>query len=585
MQPLHAVPSSRTFHVPQAGAPPAARELLPSRECPPVRESMTAAELFVKCLEAEGVRHVFGVPGEENEDLLFALAASSIVFVPCRHEQGAAFIANVQGRLTGKAGVCLSTLGPGATNLITAIADANLDKAPLVAITAQGGLDRLHHESHQHLDIVNMFRPITKWNASIAAPEVVAEVVRKAFKLAEMEKPGATHIELPEDVAGEQVEGIVPMEPRPVRRAAADHRAIERTVELLRGAERPLVLAGNGAIRKRASKHLRRFVDAHGLPVVSTFMGKGAVSDHSEHSLLSMGLGFKDYVIEAVERADLVISVGYDIAEYSPDSWNPDGGKRIVHIDFAAAEVYERYHPEVEVVADISAALWELDRRLSGESLGAEPGWYAPIRRRILDDIGGYDLEEGLPFTVPGALNVIREALADDGLLISDVGSHKLWIARNFLTCCPGGCIISNGLASMGIALPGGIAAALVEPGRQVVAAMGDGGFQMNSQELETAVRLGVGFTIVVFRDDDYGLISWKQRRARGRSVGTRIGNPDLLAYAASFGIPGFRPQGPGELREVLGNSIGSGKLALIEVPIDVGVNDELVEKLRNYYQ
>lgn len=544
---------------------------------------MTAAELFVKCLENEGVSHVFGVPGEENEDLLFALADSPIEFVPCRHEQGAAFIANVWGRLTGKAGVCLATLGPGATNLITAVADAHLDKAPVVAITAQGGLTRLHHESHQQIDIVNMFRPITKWNVSVTSPVIVSEVVRKAFKLAEMEKPGAVHIELPENVADLEV-AAEPIEPKRVRRPGADYRAVDGTIELLRAAERPLVLAGNGAIRKLASKHLRIFVETHGLPVASTFMGKGAVSDHAEQSLLAIGLGFKDYVIEAVEQSDLVLTVGYDIAEYAPDRWNPKGDKSIVHIDFNAAEVYQNYNPDVEVVGDISAALWELNRRLAEEDLGFDTEWYAPVRRRILDDIAGYSMEDGTPFTLPGALNVIRETLADDGLLISDVGSHKMWICRNFPTYCPGGCIVSNGLASMGIALPGGIAAALVDPKRQVVAAMGDGGFLMNAQELETAKRLGVGFTVVVFNDNDYGLISWKQHQSRGRSVSTRIGNPDIVAFAESFGIAGYRPESVSELRQVLGSTIGSGELAVVEVPIDARVNNELVEKLRRYF-
>ena len=301
---------------------------------------MNVAEFFVKCLETEGVTHIFGVPGEENEALLFALDSSSIEFVPCRHEQGAAFIANVWGRLTGEAGVCLSTLGPGATNLITGVADANLDKAPLVAITAQGGLDRLHNESHQMVNVVNMFRPITKWNGNIPSSKVVAEVVRKAFKIAGMEKPGATHIELSEDIAGQEIPPeFTPIKPGELRRPGSDYKAILRTIDLLQHARKPLVLAGNGAIRKLASKHLTKFVTRHNIPVVSTFMGKGAVSDRFNQSLFSIGLGFKDYVLKAVEQADLVLAVGYDIAEYPPQQWNPAGDKPIVHIDFDPAEV------------------------------------------------------------------------------------------------------------------------------------------------------------------------------------------------------------------------------------------------------
>jgi acetolactate synthase I/II/III large subunit len=546
---------------------------------------MNVAELLVKCLEIEGVVYIFGVPGEENEAFLFALDKSSIRFVPCRHEQGAAFIANVWGRLTGNAGVCLSTLGPGATNLITGVADANLDKAPLVAITAQGGLDRLHHESHQRLDIVNMFRPITKWNGSIPSPIVVTEVVRKAFKISEMEKPGATHIELSEDVAGQDVpKGISPIEPRRLRRPASDYKAIGTALGMLESAKRPLILAGNGAIRKLASKHLTEFATRHNIPVVSTFMGKGAVSDRLGQSLFSIGLGFRDFVCEAVDQSDLVLAVGYDIAEYPPQKWNPGGDKPIVHIDFDPAGVFTHYDPEIEITGDISSALWELNKKLTGSDL-QYTGWYDPVRQRILEDIQSYRLKEKGPFTVPGVLLELREILEDDALLISDVGTHKMWIARNFPTYCPGGCIISNGLASMGIALPGGVAASLQNNKRQIVCAMGDGGFLMNSQELETAKRLGAGYVNIVFNDNDYGLISWKQQQNRNRSVSTRIGNPDFVNYAESFGIPGYRPEHPDELRSVLKNALAQKELCVIEIPVSVQVNNELTEKLKKWWR
>jgi acetolactate synthase I/II/III large subunit len=545
---------------------------------------MKVSDLLVKCLAAEGVRYIFGVPGEETEDLLFSLEGSSITFVPCRHEQGAAFIADVWGRLTGKAGVCLSTLGPGATNLMTAVADANLDKAPLVAITAQGGLDRLHHESHQRLDIIRMFAAITKWNGAVYDPRVLPEIVRNAFKLAEMEKPGATHIELAEDVARLEVPtALQPIRPRTVRRPDADRLALEEALALLRKAERPLMIAGNGAIRECASHQLTRLANGHGVPVVATFMGKGAISDRSPQSLFCIGTGFKDYVREAVGAADLVLTLGYDIAEYAPDRWNPTGDKTIVHIDVAPAEVYGRYQAAVEVVGDVNATLRDLNDDLDKIPLVLDRGWYRPVRERILDEIASYNLREP-PFTIPGVLNLIREALPDDGLLISDVGSHKIWIARNFPTYCPNGCLISNGLAAMGIALPGGIAAALAQPTRAIVAAMGDGGFLMNSQELETAKRLGVGYTVVVFNDNDYGLISWKQNISHGRSTGTRIGNPDFTAYAESFGIHACRPQSVNELREALIKSIRSRELQLIEVPVDPAINRALVDKLERYW-
>ena len=546
---------------------------------------MKVSDLLVACLEQEGVRYVFGIPGEEIEDLLFSLEQSSVQFVPTRHEQGAAFMANVWGRLTGKAGVCLATLGPGATNLITGIADAYLDNAPLVAITGQGGLTRSHHDSHQYLDIVNMLKPITKWNTAISSPEVVTEVVRKAFKLAEYEKPGPTHIELSEDLAKIQAERkLQPFFPQRVRRPSPDYKAVDHMIALLRKAKRPLIIAGNGAIRKLASTHLTQFVARHNIPVACTFMGKGAISDRMEQSLLTMGLGFKDYVIEAVENADLLMTVGYDIAEYAPQNWNPTGQKPIIHIDFSPAEVYAHYMPQVETVGDISGALWELNQKLAEEHFAFDPDWYAPIRRRILADIASYELLDGKPFTIPGTLNLVRETLADEGLFISDVGSHKMWIARNFPTYYPNGCIMSNGLASMGIALPGALAASLVDPNRQIVAAMGDGGFLMNSQELETAKRLGARFTTVIFNDNDYGLISWKQRLSRGRSVHTTLGNPDFKAYAESFGIRGYRPRGVAELRQQLRHAIGSHELCVIEVPVDASVNTALVDKLAQHW-
>lgn len=547
---------------------------------------MKVSDLFVQCLENEGVRFIFGVPGEENEDLLFSLDPSSIQFVPTRHEQGAAFMANVWGRLTGNAGVCLATLGPGATNLLTGVADANMDKSPVVTITAQGGTSRMHLESHQFLNIVNMFKPITKWNTSISSTGSIPEVIRKAFKVAEFEKPGATHIELSEDLAHREATGqCQALTVNRLRRPAPDYKALNGTLDLLKQAKRPLIIAGNGAIRKQASKQLTRLVEKHHIPVISTFMGKGAISDHMDESLLSIGLGFHDYVIEAVQSADLILTIGYDIAEYPPQKWNPNANKNIIHIDFIPAESYTSYPPKMEVIADISASLWEINERLQNESLDFDTEWYQPIRQRILDDIAGYDLKEGDDFTIPGALNMIRQNLSDTDLLISDVGSHKMWIARNYPTYCPNGTIISNGLASMGIALPGAIAAALVDPQRKVVAAMGDGGFLMNSQELETAKRLGVNFTAIIFNDNDYGLISWKQNMSRGRSVSTRISNPDFKQYVESFSIKSYRPTSVAELQQQLEEAIHAPELNVVEIPVNPSVNYALLDKLNQFWK
>ncbi len=541
---------------------------------------MKVSDLVVKCLENEGVKYVFGVPGEEIEDLLFSLEPSSMTFIPTRHEQGAAFMADVWGRLTGKAGVCLSTLGPGATNLMTGVADANLDKSPVVAITGQTGLSQVHKDSHQYLDIVSMFRPITKWNTAISSPDAVAEAVRKAFKVAESEKPGAAHIELPEDVAKMETSGK-PIAVHRVRRPDPDQQALKEAVALIRRAKKPLVLAGNGAVRKPASDQLREFVGRCHMPIAHTFMGQGAVSDDSPESLHTIGLGFRDFVMEAVDQADLIVTVGYDLTEYAPDAWNPNADKTILHIDFTPAEVYTHYQPAVEIVADIPATLRELNARLAATHCSLDASWYVNIRDRIRADIKSYDLKAGQPLNVPGVLNLLREMMGDEDLLISDVGSHKMWIARNFPTRCPNGCLISNGLASMGMALPGGIAAALHNPNRRIVAAMGDGGFMMNSQELETAKRLGVAFTVIIFNDNDYGLISWKQRMSHGHATGTRLTNPDFKKYAESFGIRAFQPRNLQELRQQLPVAVGGGELCVVEIKTDQSVNTELIQKLQ----
>ncbi len=543
---------------------------------------MKGSDLFVQCLENEGVKYIFGVPGEEMEDILFSLENSSIQFIPTRHEQGAAFMADVWGRLSGEAGVCISTLGPGATNLVTGVADANLDKSPLVAITAQADMRRTHKESHQNLNLVDIFHPITKWNATTSSPQAIPEVVRKAFKIAESEKPGATHIEFPEDIA-EMMVHAAPIFQKRVRRPDPDGRALDEAVSLLKNAKHPLIIAGNGAVRKLSSEELGLLVKNHNIPVVHTFMGQGAVLDSNPQSLFTIGFGFRDINMEAVDKADVVLAIGYDIAEYRPEGWNPKKKKKIIHIDFEAAEVDVHYQPAVEIVADIPATLRELNRKLVMGHYTFDSQWYKTIRKRMFDDIAAYTLKEGDAFTIPGVLNILQSIMTDDDLLISDVGSHKIWVARNFSACCPNGCIISNGLASMGIALPGAIAAALLSPGRHIVAVMGDGGFMMNSQELETAKRLKVGFTVIIFNDNDYGLISWKQQNSRGHTTGTKLTNPDFKAYAESFGIKGYRPEGVEELTAQLTQSIRTNELCVFEIPVETRVNAELIKKSKDW--
>lgn len=544
---------------------------------------MNAAELFVKCLENEGVQFICGVPGEENEHFLFALENSDIRFIPTRHEQGAAFIANVYGRITGQPGVCLSTLGPGATNLITGVADAFLDKSPVVTLTAQGSMTRMHHESHQMIDIVHMFQPITKWNTSVKDPIVIPEVVRKAFKLAALEKPGATHIELPEDIASKEIhEKLYPLTPGTFKRPSPDKDLLAQAAQLINLSDKPIILAGNGSIRNRASKALCALSGKFNIPVASTFMGKGAISADEPTALGTLGLGFKDYIHEAFEQADCIISIGYDIAEYDPKKWNIGTDKKIIHIDFEASEVYAEYMPAIELYGDLANGI-----NLLIEHLDKAPKtvWYNNIRNRIRDSIDQYTLDDASSaFTVPAIINAAREVMDDDALLISDVGSHKMWIARNYETHTPNGCIISNGLASMGISLPGGIAAKLADPDRQVVAMMGDGGALMNIQELETANRLGVGYTIIVLNDNNYGLIEWKQEQSQGKSFGTKISNPDFAALARSFNLQGYKPKNIGEFKKVLSHTLQTNELSLIEVPVNADVNKQITQELENYF-
>ncbi len=545
---------------------------------------MNVAQLMIKCLEVEGVKYIFGVPGEENEDFLFALEDSTISFVPVRHEQGGAFMADVWGRLTGKAGVCLATLGPGATNLMTAVADAQLDKAPLVAITGQGSSERLHHESHQVIDIIKMMEPITKWNGSINSGEVVSEMVHKAFKMAQMEKPGATHLELPENIAALEVsDQEEPIINNKIYRAVPDQQAIAKVIPILKSAKRPLILAGNGAIRTRASKAITSLSTQRNIPVASTFMAKGALSDNLDQSLGAVGLGFEDYVIEAFYKADVVLCIGYDVAEYAPSSWNKKKGKKIIHIDFDPAEVYKSYVPEVEVIGDLASAIETIDKALNN---AVYPSWYDDIRHRILQSITSFTSENHVStFNAPNVISSVREVLPSNSLLISDVGSHKMWIARNYPTHIPNGCIISNGLASMGIALPGLIAADLVDKDRPVVAIMGDGGAMMNIQELETAVRLGIKGVYIILNDNNYGLIEWKQEMNEGKSFGTKLGNPNFKALAESFNIEAHIPSDIKNLKELLKDALTHKKLMVLEIPIETKVNDQLINTLSEYFK
>jgi acetolactate synthase I/II/III large subunit len=552
----------------------------------------TAAALLVECLAAEGCEYVFSVPGEETMDVLEALSEqASVRHVTTRHEQGAAFMADVYGRLTGRAAVAMATLGPGATNLVTGIADAFLDHAPMVAITGQTGLDKLHKEAHQYVDIVRMLEPVTKWNQRVERPAAVPEIVRKAFRIAQLEKPGPTHVELPEDIAAMAVaDDAQPLDPTLAYFPEPTDEAISHAARLLAASNRPLVLAGNGVIRQQASEALRELAVGLHLPVAVTFMGKGVMDDRSHLSLMAVGLQARDHVLSGFDRADVVVSIGYDLVEYAPARWNPDGRKRIIHIDTQPAEVDAFYQPEVELVGDIDGTLRRLlaavlphgigGRDASTRHASRETLVHQDLRTALLADLQAYESDDGWPIKPQKALVDLRRALGPKDIVVSDVGAHKIWVARLYQAYEPNTVIISNGFAAMGISLPGAIAAKLVHPDRRVVALCGDGGFLMNAQELETARRIGANVTVVVWRDDGYGLIDWKQRTEFGRPFGVEFSNPDLVAFAESFGMAAFRPETSADLYPALMRAIEHDGLSLVDVPIDYRENLRLTERL-----
>ena len=543
---------------------------------------MKASDLFVKCLEAEGIEYVFGVPGEENADFMMSLEGSdSIRFVLTRHEQGAAFMAEVHGRLTGNPAACLGTLGPGATNLITGVADSNMDRAPLLVLTGQGTTHRLHKESHQVMDVVAMFEPVTKWAETVRTPEAIPEIVRKSVSIATTEKPGAVHIELPEDIAKLDTEAT-PILPRRRRRPVTDDKIVNQAFELLQRAEKPVILAGNGCIRRRASHQLKLFCEKTGIGVVSTFMAKGCVDLDADYCLYTAGLGTHDRVNLAIDEADLVISLGFDMVEYHPRLWNPDADKRIIHADFLPAEVDAHYVPEVELVGDLAHLLWMLNERVDRASgLTFDLDSQRALRRDMGADIAehGDDDTEGT-IRPQKALIDARSVLGRDDILLSDVGAHKMWIARHYHCHEPNTCLIPNGFCSMGFALPGAIAASLVFPQRRVLAVSGDAGFLMNVQEMETAKRLGSEITVLVWEDNEYGLIAWKQENEFGRHTDLSFGNPDWLQLASAFGWNGTYCAASRDLQGVLETSFREPGPSLVVIPIDYRENRILTRKL-----
>ncbi|MEO5371261.1 MAG: acetolactate synthase large subunit [Magnetococcus sp. DMHC-1] len=537
---------------------------------------MKAAELFVKCLENEGVTVMFGIPGEENLDIMDALLESPIRFMTTRHEQGAAFMADVYGRLTGRAGVCLATLGPGATNLITGVADANMDHAPLVAIAGQAATTRLHKESHQVLDLVNLFRPISKYTTQILDPGVIPEVVRKAFKVSQTEKPGCAFIDFPENIAEMEIAGKAPLKAQQHRQPVPPQEKISQAARIISDAHYPIIMAGNGVIRGRAADQLVDFAEKLNIPVATTFMAKGVIPFSHDLCLGAVGLQATDYVSCGFDRADVIICVGYDIVEYHPYLWHKERNRKIIHIDASPAEVDENYVVEVGVVGDIGAAL----KGIAAEAKSRRQRLADTLRQTIVAEIGQYAQDTGFPVKPQKIIWDLRQALDPEDVVVSDVGAHKMWMARMFKAERPNTCIISNGFAAMGIAVPGAMAAKLVRPDRAAVAVTGDAGFLMNSQEIETAMRCGLPIVILIWNDARYGLIQWKQMNHFGRESHIAFTNPDFVKYAESFGAKGYRVEAAQDLLPILKQALAEKTVTIIDCPVDYAENIKLTEKL-----
>ncbi|WP_170766426.1 acetolactate synthase large subunit [Ruegeria lacuscaerulensis] len=537
---------------------------------------MKAAELFVKCLENEGVTHIFGVPGEENIDVMDALIDSPIEFVTTRHEQGAAFIADVYGRLTGKAGVCLSTLGPGATNLVTGVADANMDRAPIVAIAGQGSTARLHKESHQILDLVNLFEPISKYSTQIRIPEIIPEIIRKAFKTAQAEKPGCAFIDLPENIAGASIEKMLPLKVQAAVPPTAPIGKCASVAEIVNQAKAPVIMAGNGVIRDGASRALVDFAEKLNVPVATTFMAKGVIPSSHPLSLGTIGLKAKDLVSFGFAEADLIICVGVDMVEYHPALWNPNRDKKIIHIDDSPAEVDAHYIVEAGVIGIIQDSL----ERIAAKARRRPDTQIHKLHEIIHRELAEHSEDTEFPVKPQKIVWDLRQALDKEDIVISDVGAHKMWMARMYQAEAPNTCIISNGFASMGIALPGAIAAKVAYPERKAVAVCGDAGFMMNNQEIETAVRMGLDLVILIFNDSKYGLIEWHQERHFGRATKIDFTNPDFVKFAESFGAKGYRVESTEDLLPTLQEALGDGTVSIIDCPVDYSENMKLTKKL-----
>lgn len=542
---------------------------------------MKASDLFLKCLETQGVNAIYGVPGEENADIMISLLNHPIQFITCAHEQTAAFMAEMHGRLTGIPGVCLATLGPGATNLITGVAQANMDGAPLIAVIGQGSTSRLHKISHQNINSIEMFKPVTKWATTILTADVIPEVVAKAFKIATSGRPGAVVIELPEDIAKLDSDELPLAKILGTQQEGASDFQIDEFLKRLEESKTPLLLIGDGAARTESDEFVREFLQKTNLYSAHTFMGKGVVSHLYERSLHCVGLGMRDISLAAFERSDLIICIGYSMVEWSPANWNIGAKKALVHIDVAPAEIDQNYLPALEIVGSIPRIMQQINARLSDKHR-KESEYFEDIQRKAQRDIRSYADDNGFPMKPKRVLKDIRDVLTDTDILVSDVGAHKMWIARQYGARHSKTVFISNGFCSMGGSMPGALEAKRLYPQKNVVAVCGDGGFMMSIQSLFTAVAQKIPFVVVVWEDKEYGLIKWKQQIHYKQHSHTELDNPSLADVAAAIGCHAKHITSSEEFTPTLKWALQqTDKPVVIIVPIDYSENMKLFYHLK----
>ncbi len=556
---------------------------------------MKGSDLFVRALEAEGVEHIFAVPGEENLDLLESLRSASIRLVLTRHEQAAGFMAATYGRLTGHAGVCLATLGPGATNLVTAAAYAQLGAMPMLMITGQKPIKASKQGQFQILDIVDMMQPLTKYTRQLSSANYIPARVREAFRRAEDERPGAVHLELPEDIAREETEAQV-IPPSRYDNPRSSEASVQQAREMIEAAQHPLLLVGAGANRQHTCQALRAFVDRTGIPFFTTQMGKGVIDERHPLYLGTAALSGEDYLHRAIEHADLIVNVGHDVVEKPPfimdgdsavaaEELDPDvagagvaGAARVIHVNYVSATVDTVYRPEQGVIGDITDSIERLTAKIT-----VSPQWdfarFSTVQSHLHAHMAEGADDERFPLYPQRLVADVRKAMPEDGILTLDNGIYKLWFARNYRAYLPNTVLLDNALASMGAGLPSAMAARMVHPTRRVMAICGDGGFMMNSQELETAVRLGLDLVVVILRDDAYGMIKWKQTDMGFESFGLDYGNPDFVAYAEAYGALGHRPGSAAELRPLLEHCLETPGVHLVDVAVDYSDNHRILNR------